>query len=123
MVMRVDVLLWNYHDADIPAPPAQIHLTVDGLHGKSITASEYRVDETHSNAYRAWQQMGSPAHPTPEQTAQLEKAAQLEQSVMDHKISIEDEKTGVDLSLPRQGVSTGPPTREVALSAGCGRTG
>ena len=26
----VNVLLWNYHDADVPAPPAEIHLTIDG---------------------------------------------------------------------------------------------
>src|SRR5208337_4651596 len=30
---EVDVLVWNYHDADVSAPDAQIHLTVDGLHG------------------------------------------------------------------------------------------
>ena len=102
---EVDVLVWNYHDADIPAPAAQIHLSIDGLHGKSIIASEFRMDETHSNAYRAWRQMGSPAHPTPVQSAQLEKAAQLEQSVLAHKISIEKGKAEIALSLPRQGVA------------------
>jgi xylan 1,4-beta-xylosidase len=101
---EIDVLVWNYHDADIPAPPAQIHLSVDGLRGKSVTATEFREDETHSNAYRVWQQMGSPAHPTPEQSAQLEKAGQLEQTVPDHKISLEKGKAEISLSLPRQGV-------------------
>jgi len=101
---EVDVFLWNYHDADVPAPAAQIHLSVDGLRGKAIIASEFRVDENHGNAYQAWRQMGSPAHPTPDQTAQLERAGNLEQTVPDHKISTQDGKVGIDLNVPRQGV-------------------
>jgi xylan 1,4-beta-xylosidase len=102
---EVDVLIWNYHDADVSAPPAEIHLTVDGLHGKSVTAAEFRVDGTHSNAYRAWQQMGSPAHPSAGQTAQLEKAGALEQTVADHTVAVGGAKAGIDLELPRQGVA------------------
>jgi xylan 1,4-beta-xylosidase len=101
---EVDVLLWNYHDADVPAPSAQVHLTVDGLRGGEIIAAEFRVDEKHSNAYRAWQQMGSPARPTPEQTQQLEKAGALEETVPDHNLAIKDGKASTELSLPRQGV-------------------
>jgi xylan 1,4-beta-xylosidase len=101
---EVDVLLWNYHDADVPAPPAGIHLTVDGLHGRTVVAAEFRMDATHSNAYRAWQQMGSPAHPAAEQILQLEKAGALEQSVPDHPIPVRAGVAGIDLEIPRQGV-------------------
>jgi xylan 1,4-beta-xylosidase len=101
---EVDVLLWNYHDADIPAPAAQIHLIIGGLHGKAAVASEFRVDQTHSNAYRAWQQMGSPAHPTTEQSQQLEKAGALEQTVQDRSLALQGGKASIDLTLPRQGV-------------------
>jgi len=101
----VDVLLWNYHDVDVPAPPAEIHFTIDGLRGKSVTASEFRVDETHSNAYRAWQQMGSPAHPTQEQTQQLEKAGALEQTAPNHPVEVKAGRANIDLTLPRQGVA------------------
>jgi xylan 1,4-beta-xylosidase len=101
---EVDVLIWNYHDADVPASAAQINLTIDGLSGKEATASEFRMDETHSNAYRVWQQMGSPAHPTPEQTQQLEKAAALEETIPDHVLSLSEGKANLDLTLPRRGV-------------------
>jgi len=101
----VNVLLWNYHDADVPAPPAEIHLTIDGLRSKTATASEFRVDEIHSNAYRAWQQMGSPAHPTPGETKQLEKAGALEQTVPAHTLNVKNGKAEIDLALPRQGVA------------------
>jgi xylan 1,4-beta-xylosidase len=100
----VDVLVWNYHDADVAATPAAIHLSIDGLRGSTVTTSEFRVDETHSNAYRTWQQLGSPAHPTPEQTRQLEQAGSLAQSVADHEVVVRGGKADVDLSLPRQGV-------------------
>jgi xylan 1,4-beta-xylosidase len=100
----VDVLLWNYHDADVTAPPAEIHLIVDGLHGKIVAATEFRMDATHSNAYRVWQQMGSPAHPSAEQLPQLEKAGALEQSVADHAVPVSAGAVGIDLEIPRQGV-------------------
>jgi xylan 1,4-beta-xylosidase len=101
----VNVLLWNYHDADVPSPPAEIHLTIDGLRSKTATAAEFRVDETHSNAWRAWQQMGSPAHPTPDQTQQLEKTGALEQTVPTHPLNVKNGKAEIDLTLPRQGVA------------------
>jgi xylan 1,4-beta-xylosidase len=101
---EVDVLLWNYHDADLPTPPSKIHLAVDGLHGNTVIAAEFRMDATHSNAYRVWQQMGSPAHPDGEQMLRLEKAGALEQSVPDHAIQVRAGVAGIDLEIPRQGV-------------------
>jgi xylan 1,4-beta-xylosidase len=101
---EIDVLLWNYHDADLPAPPTEIQLAVDRLHGKTVRAAEFRMDETHSNAYRVWQQMVSPAHPGTEQAAQLEKAGALEQSVPDHSIPVRAGLAEIDLEIPRQGV-------------------
>jgi len=101
---EVDVLVWNYHDADVPAPAAQVHLAVDGLRGKAVVAAEFRMDATHSNAYRAWQQMGSPEHPTADQSQQLAKAGALEQTVPDHSIALQNAKAAIDLTLPRQAV-------------------
>jgi xylan 1,4-beta-xylosidase len=102
---EIDVLVWNYHDADVAAPAAEIELEVDGLKGGPATASEFRMDETHSNGYRAWQQMGSPDHPSAEQVAALQKAAGLEEIVMDHAIAVKGGKAHVKLTLPRQGVA------------------
>ncbi len=101
---EVDVLLWNYHDADVEVPPAAVHLEVNGLREGKWTAAEFRMDATHSNSYRAWQQMGSPAHPDKDQLAKLEKAAALEQTVADHPVEVKAGKTELDLALPRQGI-------------------
>jgi xylan 1,4-beta-xylosidase len=102
---EIDILLWNYHDADVPAPAAEIALEVDGLKNGWAVASEFRMDETHSNGYRAWQQMGSPAHPSAEQVAELQKAAGLEETVKDHAIAIKGGSVRAKLTLPRQGVA------------------
>jgi len=101
---EVDVLLWNYHDADVEVSPTEVHLVLDGLREGKWTAAEFRMDSTHSNSYRAWQQMGSPAHPDKDQIAKLEKAAALEQTIPDHPVAVNAGKTAVDLALPRQGV-------------------
>ena len=101
---EVDVLVWNYHDADVEAPAAAVRLEVEGLRTGKVEASEFRMDATHSNAYRAWQEMGSPAHPDADQTAKLEKAGSLEKTVSDHPVPVKDGKAAIVLTLPRQGV-------------------
>ena len=102
---EVDVLVWNYHDADVPAEPARIELSVDGLRGKSVTASEYRMDATHSNAYRIWQEMGSPAHPSEEQKQRLQLAGRLEEAVSAGAVPVRAGEAHIQLELPRQGVA------------------
>ena len=100
---EVDVLLWNYHDADLPAPDAQIELTVDGL-ARQVTRSEFRMDASHSNAYRVWQKIGSPDKPSPAQQAELEKAGQLDESAHHQRVAVKNGSAEIELNLPRQGV-------------------
>jgi xylan 1,4-beta-xylosidase len=102
---RVDVLVWNYHDADLPAPASPIRLVVDGIKTPTATIDGYRMDSSHSNSYSAWQQMGSPEHPTAEQREQLEKAAAFERPVTSQTVKVEHSKATIELSLPRQGVA------------------
>lgn len=101
---QVDILLWNYHDADVPAPPARVHLTVDGLSGSSVGESRFRVDTTHSDAYPLWVKMGSPAHPTGQQQSELEKAAQLAEPVANLRLPLHAGKATIDITLPRDAV-------------------
>jgi xylan 1,4-beta-xylosidase len=101
---EVDVLLWNYHDADVAAPSVEVHVAIDGLRGRAAVAAEFRMDREHSNAYRAWQRMGSPAEPTAEQTLELERAGALEQTVADHPMALRAGKADLRLTLPRQAV-------------------
>jgi xylan 1,4-beta-xylosidase len=102
---EVDVLIWNYHDADVAAPDVQVRVEVDGLRGARVMESEFRVDATHSNAYRLWQQTGSPAQPNAERLKQLQQAGRLEETVTGRSVTVKDEKAHLELELPRQGVA------------------
>lgn len=100
------VLLWNYHDDDLPAPAAQIALTIDGLPAGRATITHYRIDETHSNSYSAWLQMGSPQQPTAAQIQQLEQASALAELRPARPATIAgDGRVTETFDLPRKSVS------------------
>ena len=59
---RIAVLLWHYHDDDVPGADAAIDLQLNGIplgKGKA-KLTQYRIDANHSNSYEAWRRMGSP---------------------------------------------------------------
>ena len=101
----LQILVWNYHDDDVPAPPAEIALTIDGVPSGNPTITEYRVDTTHSNAYEAWKRIGSPQNPTAAERAALEKAGQLETTGPPTRHRVANAQLTLNFSLPRQGVS------------------
>jgi xylan 1,4-beta-xylosidase len=100
------VLIWNYHDDDLPAPPAPIALTIGGLPAGRATVTHFRIDETHSNSYSAWVKMGSPQKPTPAQYAALEKASELETLRPARQATVgRDGRLTDTFDLPRKSVS------------------
>jgi xylan 1,4-beta-xylosidase len=101
----VSVLVWNYHDDDLPAPATNVSLQIRGLPAGRPTLTEYRVDTDHSNAYTAWKKMGGPQSPTAAQYAELERAGKLQTIGAPTRAAVADGQAVVTLSLPRQGVS------------------
>ena len=99
------VLVWHYHNDDLPAPPAAVALTLRGLPAGRVLVQHYRVDQTHGNAYAAWQQLGSPQTVSPAQRAALEKAGQLALLDSPAWVSTQNGQAALPFSLPRQGVS------------------
>ncbi len=103
---KLAVLVWHYHDDDVPGPDAAVDLSISGLPWADGTArqEEYRVDASHSNAFEFWKRLGSPEQPTPAQYQQLEKAGQLD--LLETKpLRIQNGKANWHMRLPRQGVS------------------
>lgn len=101
----VSVLVWNYHDDDLPAPPSEIELTIAGLPNVRPRLQHYRIDGTNSNAYEAWKRLGSPQQPTPTQYRQLERAGQLALLPAPEQVRTTNGSVTLKFSLPRQGVS------------------
>lgn len=104
---EIAVMVWNYHDDDVPAADSPIDLKLTGLPpaAKRALLQHYRIDRDHSNAYTAWKQMGSPQNPTPEQYSQLKSAGQLQALDSPRWIENRDGTLELKFTLPRQAVS------------------
>jgi xylan 1,4-beta-xylosidase len=104
---HVEVLIWNYHDDDLPAALTPIDLVVSGLPAKTSRGllEHFRVDSSHSNAFTAWKEMGSPQSPTEAQYEQLQSAGQLQLLTSPAWVAIAQGVTHLQFTLPRQGLS------------------
>jgi xylan 1,4-beta-xylosidase len=104
---EIQILIWNYHDDDLPAPAAPIHLMVEGLppDAKRALSEHFRIDAHHSNSFTAWKEMGSPQSPSPVQDQQLQDAGQLQLLSSPAWISLDQGAAHLQFALPRQGLS------------------
>jgi xylan 1,4-beta-xylosidase len=104
---RLCVLVWHYHDDDVPGPDAAVALEVNHFPSTAgpVRLQHFRIDQEHSDAYALWQQMGSPAQPAPEQYARLEQAGKLASLGAPETVSVRDGQTALRFALPRQAVS------------------
>jgi len=100
------VLVWHYHDDDVPGEDAAIELDLAGLPRNYTQLAHYRIDQQHSNAYAAWQRMGSPLTVDKAGYENLRAAGQL--AMLDPANSpVRSVRKGAEVrfTLPRQGVS------------------
>jgi xylan 1,4-beta-xylosidase len=73
---RITLLAWHYHDDDLPGPDAALTLTLKDTPAGHPKLTRTLIDDAHSNAFIAWQALGSPQKPTPDQIRLLEEARQ-----------------------------------------------
>jgi xylan 1,4-beta-xylosidase len=104
---RLCVLMWHYHDDDVPGPAADVELLLSGLpwHAGKARLQQFLIDNSHSNAFTAWQRMGSPQQPTSDQYARLDRAGQLTALRLPDTVQVKKSAATVRLKLPRQAVS------------------
>jgi xylan 1,4-beta-xylosidase len=102
---RIAILMWHYHDDDVPGTAAEIRLVVSGIRGKTLTRTHYRIDERHSNSYAAWQRMGSPIAPDKSQYDSLASAGELATVEPSAPEKLSGGKAELTFELPRQAVS------------------
>jgi xylan 1,4-beta-xylosidase len=104
---ELEILVWNYHDDDIPFPPAPIDLVITGLpaDAKRGLLEHFRVDAGYSNAFTTWKDMGSPESPSASEYERLQLAGQLQLLDSPAWIAIPQGTVQLQFSLPRQGIS------------------
>jgi xylan 1,4-beta-xylosidase len=103
--MRMCVLLWHYHDDDVPGAPARVSVRIAGPAGAGkASLSEYRIDADHTNPEAKWRSLGSPRAPSDAQYAQLAEAGRLVPDGPAREVSAGE---ALRVDLPRQGVWLG----------------
>jgi xylan 1,4-beta-xylosidase len=99
------ILIWDYHDDDVPAEPAAIDLVVDGIPSDAVRVSHERIDSDHSNAYEAWKRLGSPQPPSASQYRALEREGRLQELDKPRGLRVNGGRAQLAFTLPRQAVS------------------
>jgi xylan 1,4-beta-xylosidase len=105
---KVSVLVW--HQADewwSEADEAAVDLQIDHIPFEGKCAlRHYRIDQNHSNAYREWERLGSPQHPTSAQIDQIKSRMGLELLEPEKMVEIHSNRQlKLQLSLPLFGTS------------------
>ena len=103
----VEALIWNYRDDDVVAPANDIDVEVDGLPAGAtrVLLEHFRVDSTHSNAFTAWKEMGSPQSPSATEYEQLQNQGQLQLLTSPEWVNVSDGTLHLRFGLPRQSIS------------------
>ena len=81
----------------------EIPASMDDL--TKATLTEWRIDQTHSNAHSKWQSLGSPAKLDPDQRTQIEAAARLDMIQNAVELPLNHGTADLKTDLPRQAVS------------------
>jgi xylan 1,4-beta-xylosidase len=99
------VMVWNYHDEDRQGVAEPIVVNLLHVPARKLVIKEYRIDQTHSNAYEAWKKMGSPQAPDLAQVKALVRAGRLQRNGKTTTMKVTDGQAHTSISLARQGIS------------------
>lgn len=102
---RITLLAWHYHDDDLPGPDAALTLTLKDTPAGKPKQTRTLIDDFHSNAFTAWQVLGSPQKPTAEQIRLLEEASRLTPASGKTEVKSANGNTEIRFNLARHGVT------------------
>ena len=103
---KIAILVWHYHDDDVAGSAANVSIALTGLgKARSVAVTQWRVDESHGNAFAAWNAMGSPRAVDRDQYAALEAASRMKPEGWATPVGVRQGRAELGFSLPRQGVS------------------
>jgi xylan 1,4-beta-xylosidase len=109
---RIQVLVWNYHDDLVDAPPVPVTLRVAIPPGfspsrasRAVRVKHTRVDDTHGDAFSVWASQGSPPTPSAQQLAALREAMVPVVLDPDHVALVVGDAVTLSFDVPRFGVS------------------
>ena len=103
----VNVLVWSYHDDSKRSSRVEVHLRVEGLPQSvsQVALEDWRVDHDHSNAFTAWQSMGSPPNPSAVEYQHLKAAGELQMLESPRRVAVKGGAIEFTFTEPVEGVS------------------
>jgi xylan 1,4-beta-xylosidase len=103
---RVDILLWNYQDDDLPGSTAAVRIDLINLPARFASRARItQVGRLVGNAFASWQSMGSPPAPTSPQIDGLIAASRLTWQRMPAAANAGSGIKSLSLRLPSQSVA------------------
>lgn len=104
---KVYVMLWHYHDDDVPGPVANVSIQLENLpvNSEKAIANIYMIDETHSNSFTEWKRLGSPEQPSPMEYKKLEESSKLQNIEKNKRVKIINGQALFNVGVERQGVA------------------
>ncbi|TDX01708.1 GH39 family glycosyl hydrolase [Dinghuibacter silviterrae] len=99
------LMTWNYQADETSQDTLRAVLTILRVPAPIAHVREFRIDETHSNAYTAWLRMGAPQTPTAAQVAQLEQAGGLQAFGPVRTVPVRNGRLEWPVALPARAVS------------------
>jgi xylan 1,4-beta-xylosidase len=99
-------MVWNYTDDALPGDSVDMQVLVTHLPPGMARFRHFRIDETHSNAYEIWKQMGAPSSMDGIAYRRLEKAGGLAALEDPQRVRVPEKGvTSASFTLPAHAVS------------------
>jgi xylan 1,4-beta-xylosidase len=103
---QLTVMVWNYTDDALPGDSVDLQVLVTHLPPAKARFRHFRIDETHSNAYEVWKQMGAPSSIEGAAYRRLEKAGALAAMGDTQGVRVPEKgETSASVKLPAHAVS------------------
>ena len=103
----LSILIWHYHDVDLPGEPATVELNVRSLPSEaaSVLVEHFRIDTDHSNAHTEWKKWARPPGRRPIRSPRSSVPRCWPRSSLPTGQRLQGGSLRLPLVLPRQAVS------------------
>lgn len=105
---RASVLVWRHADDQYQrdTEPATVRIRLSRLGvSRPVLVRHWRIDADHSNSHTAWQTLGEPQDPSPEQLSSIRARQCLERYEPDQELEVTDGNLELLVHLPLPSVS------------------
>ena len=98
---RLAILAYNQEMIGKPISQEKVEIHIKNASGTKAVIQ--RIDDTHANAKKQWEEMGCPTYPLPVEVQKLKEASELKTEEL--SVKVEGEEVVLEFELPVYGVA------------------